>query len=171
VKKLGLVSLLVLGVLSGACDRRVEPYVPSEDEPPPPSRPVRVPGLQNPTYRGPEIALAPATGSIRGTVRLGPDVVMPSEGVVFVIARPAGGGPPLAVLRLPLGPFPLSFEFKPADVMRRDRPIEGSVVVSARVDPDGDALTREADELRGEIPGPVEPGATGVELVLERRGG
>ena len=86
MKRLGWIFLLAVGVLLTACDRAVLPYVPAEEEPPPPSRPVRIPGLENPAPRARRPAPVPAGRSIRGTLRLDPGVAAPGTGVLFVIA-------------------------------------------------------------------------------------
>jgi hypothetical protein len=171
VKKLGWIFVLALGVLLIACDRAVLPYVPAEEEPPPSSRPVRIPGLENPTPRGRRVAPAPAGSFIRGTVRLGPGIAAPGEGALFVIARSQGGGPPLAVKRLPLGPFPLSFEIGQQDVMMQDTALLGPVLLSAKIDRDGNPMTSSPADLTAQASQPVEPGGMGAELVLQHTGG
>ena len=170
MKALGRVLLLAVGLLSMACDRRVEPYVPPDQEPPAPSRPVRIPGLEQQAPRDRQPALTPARSSIRGTIRLGSGVQVPNGGVLFLIARTGPGGPPLAVKRLPVGPFPMAFEIGPADVMLKGRPFEGPIQLSARVDQDGNTLTRDADDLVAQATGPLEPGAEGADLMLSRAG-
>jgi hypothetical protein len=163
--------LLVAGSLSAGCDRRVEPFVPIEAEPPAPAGPVRVPGLETPVPRAtsapPVPRSAPDGPSIRGTIRLGSGVNDAGSGVLFVIARPAAGGPPLAAKRLSVGPFPLPFEIGPADAMMVGRPLSGDISLSARVDRDGDPLTRGPDDLSATLAAPVQAGDSDVELVLE----
>ncbi|HXZ84291.1 MAG TPA: hypothetical protein VEI82_02270 [Myxococcota bacterium] len=164
-----------------ACDRRVEPYVEPKDEPPRLEHPVRVPGLESPTPSarmplGPQEAGAADSGErsgaangppIRGTISLA-EGVSAKGAVLFLIARmPGVPGPPLAVKRLPVGPFPLAFEIGPDDEMIKGRPWVGPIALSARIDSDGDPLTRDASDPSAELPSPVEPGAEGVELRLE----
>jgi hypothetical protein len=173
--RLGFFPLLLLAL---GCDRRLEPYVAPEDEPARLERPVKVPGLENPAPRAtmpmgpPETpaaragTTAPDGAPIRGRVVAGEGVAAGGEGVLFVIAR-SGGGPPLAVKRLPVGPFPVEFELGPADVMMQGRPFVGPITLTARVDRDGNAMTREPSEPFAELAAPVEPGAEGVELRLE----
>jgi hypothetical protein len=172
-RRLALFPCLLLAV---ACDRRLEPYVEPADEPARLERPVRVPGLENPAPRArmpmgpPEAAAANAQASgapISGRVSLGEGVTAGGDGVLFVIARSgSGGGPPLAVRRLPVGPFPVEFEIGPTDVMIAGRPFVGPITLSARVDRDGNPMTRDPDDAVAVLPEPVEPGARDVDLTL-----
>jgi hypothetical protein len=172
-----LLCLLALA----SCDRRVQPYVDSKDEPPRVDKPVRVPGLESPAPSarmplgppGDEAASGERTGApsgapIRGTISLA-DGVTASGAVLFLIARaPGQPGPPLAVKRLGVGPFPLAFEIGPEDEMIKGRPWVGPISLTARVDSDGDPLTRDPSDATAELASPVEPGAEGVELKLQR---
>ncbi len=165
-----------------ACDRNLEPFDP-EAEParpdlskifpaPPEEDPVarELAGAQ-PTPAGgrgaPPVAAATGGGSaIRGRIELAGSA--PAGATLFVIARPAGaaGGPPLAVVRVPEPRFPFDFEIGPDDVMIPGRPFAGTIELSARLDADGSASTRGADDLQGAAPAPVEPGSEGVRIVL-----
>lgn len=152
--------------------------MPPSDEPPKLARPVRVPGLESPAPRA-TMPFAQAneegarTGAgadegkpIRGTITLA-DGAQPSGQVLFLIARVSGQpGPPLAVKRLAVGPFPMEFEIGPGDRMIQGRPWVGPIALSARVDADGDPLTRAPGDASAELATPVEPGAEGVELRL-----
>jgi hypothetical protein len=160
-----------------ACDRRVEPYVAPGDEPAPVEHPVRVPGLESPVPRASMPLGPPDAGSgertgvvsgkpIRGTIRVAAGA-QPAGKVLFLIARtPGQPGPPLAVKRLAVGPFPLGFEIGPEDEMIKGRPWDGPIALSARVDTDGDPLTRAATDASAELAEPVQPGAEGVVLEL-----
>jgi hypothetical protein len=171
-------AVLCAALALAGCDRRLEAYVPPHQEPPPPERPVRVPGLENPAPRAtmpmgpPETAgartgTAPSGEPIRGRVVAGEGVAADGPGVLFVIARSQGAGPPLAVKRLPVGPFPQEFEIGPADVMIQGLPFAGPITLSARIDRDGNPMTREPGDASAALAAPVEPGAEGVELRLE----
>ncbi|MEX2205311.1 MAG: hypothetical protein WEF50_03680 [Myxococcota bacterium] len=171
-RRLALFPCLVLAL---ACDRRLEPYVAPADEPARLERPVRVPGLENPAPRarmpmGPPESAASSTAAsgapISGRVVAGEGVAPGGEGVLFVIARSGGGGPPLAVKRLPIGPFPLAFEIGPADVMIAGRPWSSPISLSARIDRDGNPMTRDPGDALAVLASPVEPGARDVELTL-----
>ncbi|HKC52593.1 MAG TPA: hypothetical protein VKF60_17525 [Myxococcota bacterium] len=136
-----------------------------------------MPGLESPVPRAsmplgpPDAASGERTGvvagkPIRGTIRVAAGTE-PAGAVLFLIARvPGQPGPPLAVKRLPVGPFPLEFEIGPADEMIKGRPWDGPIALSARVDSDGDPLTRAASDASGELAEPVQPGAEGVDLEL-----
>ena len=177
---LALCALFAVFVV-GACDRRVEPFVTLEEEPPSSERPVRIPGLEQgkPRPAVPRMAgrgaSAPGASApraqvpgaeIRGTLELAAGAEAGGPGVLFVIARSGAGGPPLAVKRLPVGPFPLEFSLGPADVMMQGRPFEGQITLTARVDRDGDPMTRGEADLSGSAPGPVTPGQTGISIRL-----
>jgi cytochrome c-type biogenesis protein CcmH len=163
-----LALLPALVSLALGCDRRLEPWVDPADEPPRAAKPVRIPGLAQPAPDPMPTAgsAAPGGAPIRGSVRLAEGARAPSDAVLFVIARSAQGGPPLAVRRLPAGPFPLDFEIGPQDAMMAGRPFAGSILLSARIDTDGDPMTRAAGDLIALHETPLEPGAGGVDLVL-----
>jgi hypothetical protein len=160
-------ALACTAVLLVACDRRVEPWVEAADEPAPSQRPVRIPGLAQAAPEPLPVAGGGAGETIRGSLRLqGGAAAIPTGSVLFVIARPQAGGPPLAVKRLPAGPFPMSFEIGPRDAMLEGRPFAGPIVLSARVDADGDPMTRGPEDLVAVSESPLEPGAGAVDLVL-----
>lgn len=96
----------------------------------------------------------------------------PDGGVLFVIARPQGarGGPPLAVLRIPDPSFPLDFTIGPENVMIPSMRFEGAISLSARLDADGNAMTRGAGDISSDTKEPLSPGTNGVELLLSERG-
>ncbi len=156
--------MLVLAALV-ACDRRLAPYLPPEQEPEPLTEAVRIPGLDNPAPSERRLETQPSGNSIRGRIRLAAGATA-GEGVLYVIARGPGGGPPLAVKRLPVENFPVAFELGPADVMVAGRPFAGPIQLSARVDRDGNPMTREPGELSGEVVGTLEPGARDIEILL-----
>ena len=114
-------------------------------------------------------ASAPITGEIVLPAELA--LSRPEGGVLFVIARPTGarGGPPLAVLRIPSPDFPLAFSIGPADVMIPTMQFVGEISMSARLDADGNAMTRGAGDISSEVIESLEPGATGVTITLSER--
>lgn len=156
--------------------------MPLEQEPPPLERPLRIPGFENPQPRSARSAPVPSSPeaappaaepspTIRGSVRLAEGVSAAPRGVLFLIARSAAGGPPLAVKRLPAEGFPIAFEIGQADVMMAGLRFEGPLRLTARLDSDGDASTRGESDLLAELASPVEPGASDVALELRPGGG
>jgi hypothetical protein len=178
-RRLAVGALVMLTLVVG-CNRRSKGFVPADQEPPLPER-VVVPGLDVPkppapsrpstTTAMPDAPSAPAdpAAEIRGSIRLA-DGVEAGSGVLFVIARSGGAGPPLAVRRLDPSKFPIEFTIGPSDVMIQGRPFAGPITLTARLDGDGNAMTREPTDLSGGVEGPIQPGASNVEIVLKRGG-
>jgi len=117
---------------------------------------------------------AAGSAPIRGRIELAPGLegAQPADGVLFVIARAQGvsGGPPLAVLRIAAPRFPLEFTIGPEDVMIPSMRFEGSLSLTARLDADGNVMTRGEADLSSDVETPVLPGASGVRLLLSERG-
>jgi len=78
------------------------------------------------------------------TLTLADGVTPPARGVIFIIARATGvtAGPPAAVKRLPLGAFPMTVDLTSADSMM-GQPLPAKLRLEARIDSDGDPLTRD----------------------------
>lgn len=98
---------------------------------------------------------------------------LPKEGTpIFIMVRAAPaaggklGGPPLAATKLSAGQWPLRFEVTGADAMLPGVKLQGNVVVTARVDQDGDAMTKQKGDLEGASK-PVSMPADKIELVLD----
>ena len=182
-----LSRVLVLAFcVSLACDRKLEPYDPDEKPTPPdlskifPEGVERAqqaeagaqPAMPTPPRGAPPMGAesAPASGpAVRGTVEIADALRArtPRGGVLFVIARSEGGGPPLAVKRVVDPEFPLDFEIGPGDRMIEQMPFAGPLRLSARLDADGNATTRNPGDLQGSVEAPVEPGAEGVRIRID----
>lgn len=186
-----LVSLVVVGSAIH-CDRGIEPFDPNEDPAAPdlariyPNGAARnagpmgagMPGALATARRG---TPAPAsdsgsegsdsTGTISGVVQLAPafDADRPANGMLFIIARTRPAGPPLAVLRVPTPSFPHRFEIGQAQVMIPTLRFEGEIKLSARLDSDGNAMTKLPGDLIGAVATPLAPGAAGVTLLLDQK--
>ncbi len=97
-------------------------------------------------------AAQPASSSgangITITVNLGSGNIS-ANGVLFVIARPEGvtTGPPIAVKRIVAANFPLTIDLTSADSMM-GQPIPSRVRIEARLDADGNPLTKDPNEPR-----------------------
>jgi tetratricopeptide (TPR) repeat protein len=86
--------------------------------------------------------------------------------VLFVYARPAGvsSGPPVAVKRLPPGPFPMTVQISASDSMM-GQALPDPMRIEARLDSDGNAMTHDASDPKASIDG-VSAGPKVVNLVL-----
>ena len=177
----------------GGCDRAVEPYVPGERVEPPDLARIFPEGAARSAEReaaaqaaepqaqggrgappvgepppAPGIASAPPA-PIRGRISLAPELEgrVPAGAILFLIARRGESGPPLAVQRIADPKLPLEFSIGPEDRMLEQMPFAGPLTVSARLDADGNAMTRTPGDLQGAAAGTYEPGATGVEIVID----
>jgi cytochrome c-type biogenesis protein CcmH len=93
------------------------------------------------------------------------------QAALFLIARPAGGAaaPPLAVKKIDKPTFPLSYSLGQENVMMQGMPFAGKINISARLDKDGNAMTREAGDLLGDYKkNPVEVGSQNVDIILDQ---
>jgi hypothetical protein len=88
-------------------------------------------------------------------------------GTVFVTIRAAGvtSGPPVAVQRFSASSLPASFTITTADSMMGQE-LPESVYIEARLDPDGDPMSRAATDPTARLDG-VKLGSTGLRLVLK----
>lgn len=175
------------------CDRNIEPYKPGEEASAPDLArifpgPAAGPGAGGmadaasgtpdrsalPPSRAEGSAVANPAGqaAIEGRIELAEGLQPPEAGVLFVIARPQGtqGGPPLAVLRIPNPEFPIEFSIGPENVMIPSMRFEGAITLSARLDADGNAMTRGSEDISSRAEEPLAPGATGVILLLNEQG-
>ena len=184
----GMTTGIVLLVLAGAgCSQRVEteeehaarererPLLPASAAP----AALTTGGTVEAMPRGPaEIMDGPARaapgaeGSVSGVIQA-PGLDAPPAGAVlfvFVRAVDTSGGPPLAVQRHSPAGFPVRYTIGPADAMMGPAPFPERVVVEARLDSDGDPLSRAPGDLSARS-GPVAPGSEGVTLTLSAGGG
>jgi cytochrome c-type biogenesis protein CcmH len=182
-----LAAIVGLAMLA-ACDRKLEPFDPDEKPAPPDLSKIFPEGAERAQQAEAEAqaqagmptaprgappmgaGAAPASGDpVSGTVEIADELTerVPRGGVLFVIARSEGGGPPLAVKRIVDPEFPLDFEIGPGDRMIEQMPFAGRLRLSARLDSDGNATTRSAGDLQGSLEAPVEPGAEGVRIRID----
>lgn len=116
---------------------------------------------------------APAAGAtLSGRITLSParkGDVTPSD-VVYLVARrmpdsPGTRGSLVAVKRFTAASFPIEFTMSQADMMFKNGAFEGALTLSARVDKDGDPITRRKGDVFGTVDG-VKVGSSGVEIAL-----
>jgi hypothetical protein len=86
---------------------------------------------------------------------------------IFIVAKPVTGGVPLAVAKLVYesgGPIP--FHLDDNDTLESGAKLVGDVVVTARYDQDGDAITKQPGDLVGSAS--VHVPAHGVSIRVDR---
>jgi hypothetical protein len=125
--------------------------------------------LAAPSAAQPAAAGGASSSAIEGTLELAPELAgrVPPGAVLFVIARTAPVGPPLAVLRVPNPSFPHRFSIGPDDRMIESMPFAGDITITVRVDGDGNVMTRNPGDLQGGSKTPNAPGDRGVTLLID----
>jgi hypothetical protein len=113
----------------------------------------------------------PAGGDISGEIQVAPAVAdkVKAGDTIFIIARNAATGTAVAVARV-IAPdkFPVPFTLTGSHNMQGGSGLFGKVKLQARVDKDGDAMTKNPGDVIGEVPNLVQVPATGVVLTLDR---
>jgi tetratricopeptide (TPR) repeat protein len=123
----------------------------------------------NPPSGGMPAGHPPAAGGdveLSGTLTLAEGATVPAGAVLFVNIRPEGQtrGPPARALKLTAS-FPQPFSIRSTDSMIQGMPFPGSATVTARVDFDGNAMTKaEGEPIATAV---VTAGQTGLSLVLQ----
>jgi len=173
--------LLAFAALPG-CHRNVEPCVPGEEPSQPDLSRIFPAGAEQQGRRMGPVELPPAPGAdprgadpwadaepIRGVVRMAGELAdrIPEGAVLFLMARVGPQGSLFAVQRIAAPSFPMRFEIGPGDRMGQRVPFAGEFQLSARLDADGDAGSREPGDLQGRAVGTHAPGASGVTIVLD----
>jgi thioredoxin-like negative regulator of GroEL len=112
----------------------------------------------------------PAEGGpgIKVTLDVAPGAKRPDSKVVYVIVREAGvtAGPPSAVKRVIVSTFPITVDVTAADSMM-GAPLPATMRVEARLDTDGNAMTKQPTDLEASKDG-VASGAA-VSLTLAQK--
>jgi hypothetical protein len=179
-----LVACVAASLVGTACDRNVEPFDPNEEPALPDLSRIFPAGAERAEEGPPTLPPAPGRGApplaaeasgaadgppIRGTVSVADELAgrLPPGAVLFLIARRDGAGPPLAAQRIASPRFPLEFSLGPGDRMLETLPFAGELQISARLDADGNAMSRQPGDLEGRAGAAVSPGASGVAIVLD----
>jgi len=105
---------------------------------------------------------------LTGIVSLSDGIEMPDNNTLFVIARRAetGGGPPVAVQKITDPDLPFTFSLGDEHMfMGGQWPQE--VWIEARLDQDGDAMTKSEEDLGTEMLGPLISGTQDISLTLQ----
>jgi cytochrome c-type biogenesis protein CcmH len=187
--RIAALSLLLALLAFAGCDRNIEPFDPDEKPREPDLSKIFPEGAEQAARIEPGLPPAPGGGRgappvarevaaaeaseaapILGRVEIAPELAdnAPVGAILFIIGRRGGGGPPLAVKRVPDPVFPLDFTLGPDDRMIQAMPFTGPITLSARLDSDGNATSTEPGDLSGVAQsGPVDPGASGVLIRLD----
>ena len=187
----GVIAVACLAVSAVGCDRGIEPFKPGEEPRAPSLERIYPKGAERapspaagggmgmgagpsgrrdaPAPQGQGPAAIASGETISGVVEVAEALGGggPKNATLFIIARKQPTGPPLAVLRVPNPTLPLAFEIGQAQVMIPSMKFEGEITLSARLDGDGNAMTKEAGDLVGDIGNSVVPGSSGLTLVLD----
>jgi hypothetical protein len=106
-----------------------------------------------------------ASHVIAGTIELSPRV--PAGATIFIAAKPAAGGPPLAAARVSYaGGGAVAFHLGDDDSMLAGGALSGDVIVTATYDQDGDIMTKQPGDLVGRVK--VTVPATGVTIAVDQ---
>ncbi|HVR27953.1 MAG TPA: hypothetical protein VMS86_00335 [Thermoanaerobaculia bacterium] len=151
----GLERLLVLAE-SGASAEEILGSAPPEREPAAATGASRA-GAAEPGGAAPAGAASASDageGAYRARIELAPGATAPPAAVLFVNLRiVAGAGPPSAVKRIAAPRFPIEITLDANDAMPglAGRPLPESGFLSARLDGDGDASTRDPSEPSAQV--------------------
>jgi cytochrome c-type biogenesis protein CcmH len=134
---------------------------------------AEIPAAGGPAARAANPPAAPSGDKISGRITLDPKLraAIAPNAALFIIARQAGGasGPPLAVKKVDKPTFPLSYSLGQENVMMQGAPFAGKIDVTARLDKDSNAMTREAGNLLGTYrKNPVAVGSQNVDITLDQ---
>jgi len=112
--------------------------------------------------------------SITGSIVLAPSVAKakPKGETLYLVARrisdnPTARGTLIAVKKLPTTKFPLPFSLTAADMPFQNGAFDGELVLTARIDQDGDPMTHEIGDAYGTLP-KVRVGSHNVKLALDQ---
>lgn len=161
-------ALVTFGCSKGSDAPTAVTTPPPAANPAPSSAPASQPGSQ------PAAAAEPQGAPFTGEVSLGEGLSaadVKGTDVLFIMARESAGGGPgrlVAVQRHASVTLPQAFTVAPTDVMVPGMPFTGPFVVMARLDRDGDPMTRGQDDLYASAEGPVMAGQGAVKLVLKK---
>lgn len=118
-------------------------------------------------------SISGASRLIEGVISVNPKLggEVKSNSVLFVIAHSANSasGPPLAVKRVDRPVFPVTYSLGPENLMMPGTSFAGKVRISARLDKDGNPMTRAPGDFVGYYrKNPVEIGSKSVDVVIDR---
>jgi cytochrome c-type biogenesis protein CcmH len=129
-------------------------------------------GMDNLADLGAKPAEQPAApgATLHGEVDIAPALKakVAATDIVFLFARSAGGGAPVAAIRSTAGKFPLEFELSDAMAMNPDNKLSNhkEVTLTARISKSGQPMGA-AGDLEGTLTN-VKVGTKGIKLVIDK---
>jgi hypothetical protein len=174
---LALAGLLAAAACSKRDDAGKPATVPPLDPTAAPPLPAAAPPAPAPAMPAPTptpAAAAEPGGSITGSIVLTASTAKakPKGGTLYLVARrpsdnPSARGTLIAVKKLQATTFPLPFSLTASDMPFQNGPFDGELVLTARIDQDGDPLTHEKGDVFGTLP-KVQVGSHDVKLALDQ---
>jgi hypothetical protein len=113
---------------------------------------------------------------IGGTIRIEPSLVsrLPKQAVLYLIARPAPSGPPIAIKRMPLPTFPYAYTLTQADTgMMPGQEVDlkslDALYLAVKIDQDGKVGPAQAGDMEGVFESnPVAPGTLNADIIIDK---
>ena len=113
---------------------------------------------------------------VAGKIHLAPDIAaaLPKQAVLYIMARPAPSGPPIAVKRLPLPSFPFAYQITQEDAgMMPGQDIDlktlDALYLSVKIDQDGKVGPAQAGDMEGvSADNPIVPGNQKADILIDK---
>ncbi len=147
------------------------------------AQPASMPAGHPPTGKGqpasqpssqPTSAPTGLPGAVSGTIELDPGLIdsVKKGSSLYIMVRRAGERMPLAAKRIPVldaKMFPFKYIVTPADVMMKGTVLTGDVTVDARLDQDGDAISKQPGDVTGKTEKAVKVGDKTGNFTLNKK--
>jgi hypothetical protein len=168
-------TILVAALMGVGCKKQEDAGKPSGVPPLDPATQAAAPAPA-PAPSGAPAAPAPAAapgGTITGEIVIPPAMSSHKpSGTLYLVARrpsdnPNARGTLIAVKKLPATTFPLAFTLSAADMPFQTGAFDGDLQLSARIDQDGDPMSRQKGDIFGVLP-KVPVGSHGVKVALDQ---
>ena len=140
------------------------------------SQPMKAAGSQ-PASRAAAAPSAGPPGAVEGQIQLSKDLAkgVKEGSMIFIIARrdvgPDKRGMLIAAQKRPIkaADFPLKYKLTQRDVMMQGSVLNGKVRIEARIDQDGDAISKTPGDITGKAHDVVSVGQTGIDFKLDTK--
>ena len=150
-------------------------YEEGSHPPPIPPQKNQTPASEAPLTKAPQ---RESTGEavISGTIGIDPSLVdrLPKGAVLYIMAKPAPVGPPLAIQRMPVPEFPFTYTITQDDAgMMPGQEVDlmglDALYISVKIDQDGLVGPAQPGDMEGSAAAnPVAPGSKNIDIVIDR---